>query len=40
MTLDEVIDQARRLAEHDKSLAYHYLMAILTGDGGKDHPNG
>lgn len=30
-TLDEVIDQARRLAEHDKSLAYHYLMAILTG---------
>jgi|GEM_PF-6464233 len=37
-TLDQVIDQAQRLAKDDKAIAYHYLMAILTG--GKDHPNG
>ena len=36
-TLEQVIDQAQRLAEHDKGLAYHYLMAILTG--AQDHPN-
>lgn len=38
MTLEQVIAEAQRLAKDDKGLAYHFLMAILTG--GKDHPNG
>lgn len=28
-TLERTIAEARRLAEHDKRLAYHYLLAFL-----------
>lgn len=37
MSLDHIIAQARALAEHDKALAYQYLLAVVES---ANHPNG
>ena len=42
MTLSDIIAQAQRLAQTDRSLAYFYLLSMLQRANGEDvdHPNG